>query len=348
MTIVRDKAERDPYLLLSQLSTVRSAYHLTAITIALMLFGGCASSSYRLGSGTRLFHARENDKSPQLPSNAEMQVTIGGHHPRLDKIEKVVHFPARKFKQWFGKQEVGIASEDDLREQAIAMSQEYLALNQLHDVKIDVSEYNPAEQWRRLNENKSIHPFWKYTTGTLQHAEYCLIPGRVMNRDSYNIFTNTLSINSVQPEQALYASATAKYLRSKSKPGVFSTACHLPFVPLYRDYHVANDVLSYARYREDWRTEKLLYPQIYGSFGGDLVSQATSLVPSFAYFPFYVKPVLTIGGRMGGTATGAVVLKQREKEVEAGKASKQADSQDERFNQANTPLTTFPATSVNR
>jgi len=141
-----------------------------------------------------------------------------------------------------------------------------------------------------------------------------LMPGRVFHRDHYNVFTNTLSLSSTQPEQSLYTAATAKYLRSKNHPGAFSSACYMPIVPLYRDYYVANDVLSYARFREDWQTEKLLYPQIYGSFGGDLVSQATSLVPGLAYLPFYVKPVLTAGGRIGGSATGNLVLKQREKE----------------------------------
>ena len=251
----------------------------------------------------------------------QLQVTLGGEHPRLDQLEKVVHYPAKKVKQWFGKKHETQPSDEEIRQRAIALSQEYLILNQFDDVKIDVREYSPSEQWRRLRENQSIHPFWKYTTGTFQHVEYCLMPGRVFHRDSYNVFTNTLSINSTQPEQSLYASATAKYLRSKSRPGLFSTACHLPFVPLYRDYHVANDVLSYARFREDWETEKRLYPQIYRSFGGDLVSQGTSLVPGFAYLPFYVKPLLTVGGNIGGNAAGQMVLKQREKELKAAESS---------------------------
>ena len=229
-------------------------------------------------------------------------------------MERIVHYPVKKIKQWFGKDKPSEPSDDVQRALALNYSQEYLALNHLQDVRIDIREYNPAEQWRRLKENDSISPFWKYTTGSLQHVEYCLMPGRVFHRDHYNVFTNTLSLNSTQPEQALYTAATAKYMRSKKYPGTFSTACYMPIVPLYRDYYVANDVLSYARFREDWATEKLLYPQIYGSFGGDLVSQATSLVPGLAYLPFYVKPVLNAGGRIGGTATGNMVLKRREME----------------------------------
>ena len=286
------------------------------LLVVLVIVPACASDTYRFGNPNHPFRSQVSALSFNSTSQP-IEVTFGGEHPRLDKLEKVVHYPAKKFKQWFGKPREPQPSDDSLREEAIAKSQEYLVLNQLEDVKIDVREYNPAEQWRRMVQNKSIHPFWKYTTGTLQHVEYCLAPGRVLHRDGYNVFTNTLSINSTQPEQSLYASATAKYLRSKSHPGLFSTACHLPFVPLYRDYHVANDVLSYARFREDWKTEQLLYPQIYGSFGGDLVSQATSLVPSFAYLPFYVKPVLTMGGRISGDTAGKMVLKQRQTEIDA-------------------------------
>lgn len=291
-----------------------------ALLTLLVFIPACASNTYRFGNPNHPFRTNETAFSSIDPSPTPVEVTFGGEHPKLDKLERVVHYPAKKFKQWFGKPKEPQLSDDLLRDEALLQSQEYLVLNQLADVKIDVREYNPTQQWRRMVQNKSIHPLWKYTTGTLQHVEYCLVPGRVLHRDSYNVFTNTLSINSTQPEQSLYASATAKYLRSKSHPGLFSTACYLPVIPLYRDYHVANDVLSYARFREDWKTEKLLYPQIYGSFGGDLVSQATSLVPGFAYLPFYVKPVLTMGGRMSGNTAGKMVQKQREKEIEANQS----------------------------
>ncbi len=280
--------------------------------MAMLFANGCASSTYRFGSVAQPFVAAQ-------PSGFE--VTVGGEHPQLDKLEQVVHYPSKKFRQWFGRQRDGETSEEltdeELRELALMKSEEFLSLNQMHDVKIDLREYSPREQWQRLCANDSIAPFWKYTTGTLQHVEYCLLPGRVFRRDRYNIFTNTLSLNSAEPEQSLYTAATAKYLRSRRYPGAFSTACYMPLVPLYRDCYVANDVLSYARFREDWEMERKLYPQIYGSFGGDLVSQATSLIPAFAYVPFYVKPALKIGGRFGGNATGNWVLKQREKEIEA-------------------------------
>jgi hypothetical protein len=107
-------------------------------------------------------------------------------------------------------------------------------------------------------------------------------------------------------------------LCERDYPGAFATGCYFPVVPLFRDYHVANDVLSYARYRGDWELEQQLYPHVYGNFGSELVSQGTSLFPQFAILPFYVRPMLSLGGRAVGKGTGAYVSRQREAEVAEG------------------------------
>jgi hypothetical protein len=236
-------------------------------------------------------------------------------------LESAVHYPADKMKQWFGnapaepEQPTWTAEERYVHN--LSTAQEYLALHDLTEMYVDIRAYEPAEQWRRLRTNREISGFWKYTGGTLQHLEYCLFPGRVLRRDRYNVFTNTLSINSTRPERTLYAAATAKYLCERDYPGAFATGCYFPVVPLFRDYHVANDALSYARYRGDWELEQRLYPHVYGNFGSELVSQGTSLFPQFALLPFYVRPMLSLGGRMVGKSTGAYVRQHRGEEVAA-------------------------------
>lgn len=286
------------------------------LTILLQLaFVGCASGVYHFNKAVR--------PTNELPRDGALNsIVYGGAHPHLDRIERVIYFPSKTMNQWFGDREAPKLSDEEKLQMGLYQSQKYLELHGLTDLNIDVREYDPAKQWSRLQNNQSISPLWKYTAGTVNHIEYCLVPGRVLYRDSYNAFTKTLSMNSLHPEQALYASATARYLESRKNPGAFASSCYLPFVPLYRDYHVANDVLSYARYRENWEMEKKLYPQIYGSFGGDLVAQATSLVPGFAYLPFYVKPALEMGGQLGGTATGTFVSHQRETEMETERLSR--------------------------
>ncbi|MCC6511897.1 MAG: hypothetical protein IT423_22550 [Pirellulaceae bacterium] len=275
----------------------------TALGLLACLWSGCASPTYNYGLPNR------PDVKPALGSLNEL--TFGGDHPKLDKVESWVHYPITKIKQWIPRKSPTPDPEEQ-RRLAIYKAQEYLVLNELTDVHIDVRQYDPAAQWQRLRENDRIHPFWKYTAGTVSHLGYAWLPGRVFHYDSFNPYTNTLSINSTRPSMALYEAAEAKIIRNRKHPGTYLAACYLPVVPLVKDVRVANDVLSYARIREEWELEKQLTPQIYSAFGADLVSQATSLLPGAAYMPFYYKPLLSLAGRTAGRASGHAVVGQRD------------------------------------
>ncbi len=295
-----------PRSIRSRLRTVRTRALSYVLGCACGLLTGCASTTYQYG----VKYPR-----PVTASDKELNsLTFGGEHPKLDKCERVVQYPVRKIRQWFRSKKGENLSEEEARRQAIYVAQEYLVLNELNDIKIDVREYDPAEQWRRLRENDRIHPFWKYTFGSLNHLQYAWIPGRVFHYDKYNPYTNTLSLNSSMPSMAVYEAAEAKVLSDRRYPGFYAASCHLPVVPLIKDVRVANDVLSYSRVREQWELEKQLYPQIYTAFGSDLVSQATSFIPSAAYLPFYYKPLLSAAGGVAGNLTGRAVLKEREME----------------------------------
>ncbi|MGN6546168.1 MAG: hypothetical protein ACTHK7_14030 [Aureliella sp.] len=276
------------------------------LAIALALGAGCASPTYHYG-------LKRPDR-PQ-PDLAEVNpITFGGEHPRLDRCERVVQYPIETLKSWFRRRDVPPPDPAEQRREAIYKAQEYLVLNELPDVQIDVREYDPAEQWQRLRANRRIHPAWKYTLGSISHLTYAWLPGRVFHYDSYNPYTNTLSINSTAPSMAVYEAAEAKIIRDRRRPGTYLAACYLPVFPLLNDVRVANDVLSYARVQQEWELEKELYPQIYSAFGRDLVAQATSVVPGTSYVPFYYKPLLLVGGRAAGNTTGHAVLKEREME----------------------------------
>jgi hypothetical protein len=133
--------------------------------------------------------------------------------------------------------------------------------------------------------------------------------------DSYNGFTNTLSINSTSPSNSLLRAGYVKKLYEQRYPGTYMAVNWLPIFPLFRDSAVASDVMTYARVKEKWPLEKDLLPQVYAQIGGDAVSQATSLIPGVSYVPFYFKPFLTVAGSAAGGATGKVVANQREKQL---------------------------------
>ena len=276
-----------------------------AISIVVVT-SGCIQKSYRYGISNQELLTR----LPQTPN----LITVGGNHPRIDSIERTVQYPAKVFRRWFPSSKPA-EDPDALRLQAVQSATDYLDDNGLKGVYVDVREYNPREQWTRLQNNRSISPFWKYTGGTLNHVGYCILPGRAFGRDSYNGFTNTLSINSISPAQSLLEAGYVKKLYDQRYPGTYLTANWLPILPLFRDSSVASDVLTYARVKQQWPLEKDLLPQVYAQLGGDAVSQATSLIPGVAYMPFYFKPLLSGAGRAVGGVTGNAVAKRREKQL---------------------------------
>lgn len=266
---------------------------------------GCARSTYLYGLPNRPVTKQISSESCEL--------TFGGEYPRLDKAERWIHYPSEKFKHWFTKEEVAV-DPTEMRRLAVNKAQEYLVLNGLTDINIDIRQYDPATQWRRLRNNDSIHPFWKYTGGYLSHLSYTLFPGRVFRVDRFDPYTKTLSLNSTDPSMALYAAAEAKIIYNRRYPGTYLAACDIPFVGISKNIHVANDILSYARNRQDWSTEKELTPVIYSNFGGDLVFQALPFVPDSDEFPFYYVPVISFVGSTVGEVTARTVLNQRDKE----------------------------------
>lgn len=280
---------------------------LLCITIAIVILtSGCIQKTYRYGIANQELLAT----LPQTPN----LIAVGGNHPRIDSIERTVQYPAKVFRKWFPSSKPA-EEPAALRLQAVQSATDYLDDNGLNGVYVDVREYNPGGQWNRLQNNRSISPFWKYTGGTLNHVGYCVLPGRAFGRDSYNGFTNTLSINSTSPANSLLQAGYVKKLYDQQYPGTYLTANLLPILPLFRDSAVASDVLTYTRVKEQWQLEKELLPQVYAQLGGDAVSQATSIIPGIAYIPFYFKPILTGTGRAVGGVTGNAVAKRREKQL---------------------------------
>lgn len=282
------------------------------VTLLLSSFAslGCVQNTYRYG----ISRPELLDDLPRTPN----LITMGGHHPRIDKLEKVVQYPGKVIRKWFPSNDPDEAiPPSERRMLAVQAASDYLDDNGLKGVNIDVREYNPGQQWSRLQSNDRIAPFWKYTGGTLYHVGYCLLPGRAFGRDGYNPFTNTLSINSTSREESVFHSAYVKKLYDQRYPGTYTAVNWLPVVPLFRDASVSSDALSYARAKQDWKLERNMYPEVYGRMGGDLVSQATSFIPGVAYLPFYTRPLLSGAGNVAGSATGEVIARQKEKQITA-------------------------------
>ena len=274
--------------------------------LCIIEFSGCVQKNYRYGLANQ-------DLLSRIPRTPNL-ITVGGDHPRIDSIERSVQYPGKIFRKWFPPS-APEENPETRRLLAVQTATDYLDDNGLTGVNVDVRDYNPREQWNRLRSNTRIAPFWKYTGGTLYHVGYCILPGRAFGMDSYNGFTNTLSINSTSPANSILHAGYVKKIYDQRYPGTYIAANWLPIVPLFRDSSVSNDVLTYARIKGNWPLEKDLLPRTYAKLGGDAVAQATSLIPGVAYLPFYFTPALSAAGSAAGNAAGTFVAKNRENQL---------------------------------
>ena len=287
---------------------------LVAVLCALSNCLGCVQSTYRYGISNE--HLVAN-----LPQNPNV-ISVGGEHPNIDRLERVVQYPRKVFRKWFPSKDLFEQLPiDERRQVSVAVASKYLDDNGLKGVFIDVFEYDPRQQWQRLVDNNRVSPVWKYTLGSVYHLGYSILPGRAFGYDRYNPFTNTLSINSARPSNTLFTAGYVKKIYDQRYPGTYVAANLLPIMPLIRDTSIANDVLTYSHVQQEWRLKQELYPLVYGRLGGDVVSQATSLFPSMAYMPFYMSPLLTRAGRVTGRVTGTAIADREEKKQDDVKSS---------------------------
>jgi hypothetical protein len=264
---------------------------------------GCVRNHYQYGLGKQFEPNTSEHPNP---------ITTGGEHPRLDRMERVVQYPIKAFKKWFRDPK---KPEDDpavLQEQTLRIAQQYLTKNELQDVYIDIRQYDPKTQWARTKANPRISPFWKYTGGALNVATYSIFPGRVFHFDSYDPFSNTLSINSSNPNSSLYQAGLSKDYRSRYFQGTYAVLQKAPFVPIVQNANVTSDVLTYARVHDLWELEKELYPTAYANLASSIVSEGFLFVPRSIGLPFYTSPIASLAAGVVGGASGMVVAKQQE------------------------------------
>jgi len=273
------------------------------VATTVVFASGCVSNHYTYGLG---------DKVARNTCDAPNPVFTGGEHPRLDRLEKFVQYPIKSLKERFRDPKKPVDDPLVLQQQTLETAQQYLMKNELQDVVIDIRQYDPKAQWARTKANPRIAPIWKYTGGALSVATYSIFPGRVFHSDSYNPFSNTLSINSSDPTWSLYQAGLAKDYRSKHWQGTYAVLQRVPVFPVVQHTKATSDVLTYARVHDMWDLERQLYPTAYANLGAATVMEGLAFVPFSAGLPFYVAPLAIITGGVVGGSSGYAVAKQQE------------------------------------
>lgn len=281
----------------ARLSPPLSRHLLLAVLLPSMILGvGCVTAPYRYGR----FH-------PDRPEGTDVQpirVDRGRPNAALDGLGWVVGLPGRvlAMNKNVNSHHVSAATVERL--------EEYMELNDISDVYVSINDYDPADQWRRLRENRRIAPFWKYTAGSLTWLGSTLLPRRVIGGDKYNPFTNTLVLTSDVPALVIAQAAYAKDVRSRKHPGAYATLVNdLPISSVMRQVKATGDVLGYARDRQDWDAEQEAYHTLYPKIGSDLFSTGSHFVPVFG-------PLLSVAGAVAGHATGRTTAALRARQLQ--------------------------------
>jgi len=274
------------------------------------------SSSYHRGVYPSFAGNLENEQELSQAANLGNPVTIGGQYPRLDRIEKIVHAPKKWVFQAIGKDLPSPETTFEQREQAIDLVSDYLVINGLSDVSIDIRRYEPWEQWHRLQSNVEISPIWKYTGGSLNWLRYTLLPNRVFGIDRYDPFTNTLHLNSDRPLRSLYESASAKqYLLHRNRLGVgnYTMLQFAPAAPVIHNFRSSSDLLTYDRHERNRQFENELYPLTYSRVGTAVASEVISITPFSSELSWYEAGFGRLVGGITGRLAGEAVVRNSTK-----------------------------------
>ena len=196
----------------------------------------------------------------------------------------------------------------------------YLHANGLCNVKVRINQYAPGGEWRRLFRNEEMPAGWRYTIGVVSVTIYTIIPARLFagfpipfvggGGDSYNPFTNTVSIYSGSRPIALHEGGHVKDLAEKENrhwKGAYAGLRAIPFVgipfTLWQEGVASSDALSWdlatASSGESKAAYRLLYPA-YGTYvGGSAASVAQFWLPDW-----WMQYAIQFGAVVVGHVTG--------------------------------------------
>ena len=121
---------------------------------------GCAATPYRYGRFS---------KDDEV-TGRKVAVVRGKPQKTLDRMSDFVSWPRRTLMPELpDRRRITDDTTDEVRH--------YLEKNDLTDVRVEVRDYDPQRQWRRLRESDVVSPAARYTLGTLSVLGYTLLPG---------------------------------------------------------------------------------------------------------------------------------------------------------------------------
>ncbi len=269
------------------------------ITLALALvLGGCASGPYVYGEGLEGPHTL-------LLREGEPQVERGRPHAVVDGLGHYLFSLPTKLLLLDWK-----VDNHDVSPETEAAIRQYLADNELDNVKVRINQYAPGDEWRRLVANRDVSGLWRYTIGSLSVALYTVLPQRLFGGDNYNPFTNTIHLYSDRRAIALHEGGHAKDFAGRSRfgKGLYAGMRLLPLLPLVQEAAATGDALAYEREQGGSEDEKRAYRTLYPAYGTYVGGEAVRWVTTGSAGVFYaIQYGPVIPGHLVGWARSLLV-----------------------------------------
>lgn len=269
------------------MSHVSRSIRLATVVALVLSLSACASSPYRLGRGL------EGPNTLALGPE-EPQIVRGRPNAVLDTLGNVVSIPSKILLL------NAHVENHDVSEETEAAIREYLAANDLHNVKVRLNQYAPGDEWRRLVNNRDVSPVWRFSVGTLTWLFYTLLPGRVFGGDHYNPFTNSIHLYSDVRAIALHEGGHAKDFAGKRWKGLQSTLRILPIVPLVQEAVATGDAIGYEREHGEVADERDAYEILYPAYGTYVAGEIGRFITGPAWLPYAIQGAVVLPAHVIG------------------------------------------------
>ena len=231
-------------------------FRIVLISASLFVVFGCARVPYE-------YSPLAVDARSLALKEGEPQVERGEPYAVIDFVGKYQPFALlSKLILWswsIENHDIGAETEEALKH--------YLEANHLDRVKVRINQYSPGNEWGRLFDNTAVGAGWRYTLGAFTVLIDTVFPGRIFGGDSYNPYTNTISLYSDHPAVALHEAGHANYFAPLESKGSYAALYALPFVSLYFEAKATGDALGYLECRHEIEAEKSAYKVLYPAYG---------------------------------------------------------------------------------
>ena len=265
------------------------------LVVIIMILVGCSSMRTKDAARTET----KNPAPRLLSSDILNEEEIPVNQTVLDRIRS--HFPWNK-------------ARTPLSPTTIRIMNDYLEDNELEALNIEFQTETPKDDWNRLEANTSINPLIKYSLGSAYWLGNAITKPSVWGRNYYDPYTNTMHINSNNNLEIMAEMSYAKIIQRQSYPGLYALGSKLPFISFWAQKQKTNEMIAYAKLKQDWELEKATIRKMYpGMLNGS--SKDIGRVAGLFFGPFYLRPAISVGGVLVGYTVAEWEISQRENEI---------------------------------